>query len=233
MLSKSEIENYKEDLNVTIEMIPLIDLGDNIFVIYDTVDNKFKKCDISEETLYGEIYSVEKYIEQIYENIFELHELKKMVDSNDCNPEFIYELGRRYYEGINTDKNYEVAIKYFEKAAKLGNIKAKLKLAICMYYGKGMEKDLERAYNNFEELFEKYDNKKAQYFIGRMYYYGHYLECDYKKAFEIFSELADDDKNAKFYLGEMYYFGKYVTKDNKKAYEIFNELVEKYDDKDA
>ena len=129
VLSKSKIENYKEDLNITIDMIPLIDLGDNIFIVFDNKENKFKKCDISEETIYGNIFEIEKFTEQIYETIFDFQQLEKMMASNDCGAEFIYELGRRYYEVINKDKNYEVAIKYFEKAAKLGNIKAKLKLA--------------------------------------------------------------------------------------------------------
>ena len=160
LLSKSEIENYKEDLAITVDIIPLIDLADNIFIVYDNNDEKFKKCNISEEVLYGEIHSIEKYIEQIYENIFELHELKKMVDSNNCKPELIYELGRRYYEGINEEKNYELAIAYFEKAANLGNSKAKLKLGICMYYGRGMEKDYERAYYSFKQLAENIIIKK-------------------------------------------------------------------------
>ena len=77
LLSKGEIENYKEELAITIDIIPLIDLGDNIFIVYDNSDEKFKKCNISEEILYGEIHSIEKYIEQIYENMFESHDIEE------------------------------------------------------------------------------------------------------------------------------------------------------------
>lgn len=44
LLSKGEIENYKEELAITIDIIPLIDIGDNIFIVYDNSDEKFKKC---------------------------------------------------------------------------------------------------------------------------------------------------------------------------------------------
>lgn len=98
LLSKGEIENYKKELNVNIEMIPLIDLGDNIFIVFDNTEKKFRKCDVSEESIYGNIFTVEKYIEQIYEKIYDVQQLEEMVAENDCRAEIIYELGRRYYK---------------------------------------------------------------------------------------------------------------------------------------
>lgn len=77
LLSKNEIINYKEDLNISIDIIPLIDLGDNIFLVYNPNENKFQKCDISEEILYNNILSIEKYINQIYEKLSDTTQPKK------------------------------------------------------------------------------------------------------------------------------------------------------------
>ena len=64
--SRDEIINYKEELHINIDIIPLIDVGDNDFIIY----NEFQMCNVSNEMIYKDIESIEKYI-KLLEDKFE------------------------------------------------------------------------------------------------------------------------------------------------------------------
>lgn len=86
LLSKGEIENYKENLIITMDIIPLIDIEGNIFIIYDNNDGKFKKYDIKRKYICGLILSIENYIKEIYENMFNIQQLEQMVNSDIVNP---------------------------------------------------------------------------------------------------------------------------------------------------
>lgn len=62
LLSKSEIIEYKNELNISKEdIIPLIDLCDNNFVIYDIKKNGFIIMDISDDFI-RHIDSIKNYI---------------------------------------------------------------------------------------------------------------------------------------------------------------------------
>lgn len=65
LLSSDEIINYKKDLQISLDIIPLVDLQDNNFLVFDISAQKFKLCDISEEEMYKEIPSIKNYIELI------------------------------------------------------------------------------------------------------------------------------------------------------------------------
>jgi len=69
LLSKSEILNYKEELTINIECIPLIDLFDNNYVIYNIEDKEFQIFDISDNSIVKRGISIDNYIELIREVI--------------------------------------------------------------------------------------------------------------------------------------------------------------------
>ncbi len=64
LLSKIEIENYKTELNVTRDnMIPLIVLYDNEFLIFDIDNYEFKILDISDDfERDSDLNLIQKYI---------------------------------------------------------------------------------------------------------------------------------------------------------------------------
>ena len=61
------------------------------------------------------------------------------------NPEELYALGKRYYYGTDTEKDYTKAVKYFQKAADQGLANAQDHLALCYYYEKGIGQDYGKA----------------------------------------------------------------------------------------
>ena len=159
-----------------------------------------------------------------------IEELKTFVNEN--NSDAMVELGRRYYTGNGVQKNYELALKYFQMAETAGNIRGRYQIAICYYFGRGVKKDYEKAYNIFYDLMTKYDDKDSKGYVGFMYYFGHYVNRDYEKAYNIFKALADNgDVIAKTYIADMYYFGRYLSKDYKKAFEMYKNLYEEHNDK--
>lgn len=63
LLSIEELLNYKEELNINIDhIIPLIDLYDNNFLIYNIKNDKFQILDISDDFIY-DVDSIQKYMD--------------------------------------------------------------------------------------------------------------------------------------------------------------------------
>ncbi len=70
LLSKEEIINYKEHLNIKIDnIIPLVDLYDNIFLVYNIDDDTFAKLNITDEIIYGKTKTIENYLKLLQEYI--------------------------------------------------------------------------------------------------------------------------------------------------------------------
>lgn len=68
LLSKEEIINYKKELNIEMDnIIPLIDLYDNNFLIYNINENVFEKLNIVDKTIFGKINSIEEYLKLLKE----------------------------------------------------------------------------------------------------------------------------------------------------------------------
>ena len=65
LLSKDEIINYKDELLIDINIIPLIDFFDNNYLIYNIDNNKFQMMDIFDNTIWKDIESIKNYINEI------------------------------------------------------------------------------------------------------------------------------------------------------------------------
>ena len=65
LLSKQEILNYKVELQTNLDIVPLIDLYDNNYLIYNIAENQFQLLDISDDTIWKNVSSIIDYINLI------------------------------------------------------------------------------------------------------------------------------------------------------------------------
>lgn len=69
-----------------------------------------------------------------------------------ANGEEVFQLGEDYFYGLNgKEKNYVVAIQYYQQAADSGHTSAMYKLADCYYYGLGVAVNKEEAYRWYKQ----------------------------------------------------------------------------------
>ena len=95
-------------------------------------------------------------------------------------------------------------------------------LGYCMYYGKGIEKNITEAMKYIERAKEGGYNAAINY-IGLCYYNGrHGYPEDCQKALECFKESSfRGSENGYFYLATLYALGKGCPKDPQKAVECY------------
>ena len=96
-------------------------------------------------------------------------------------------LGGHYYE----QRNFELALKYYEMAKSYDHDEAYGCLGYIWYYGRTGERDYKKAYECFSRLMEK-GNPKAAYKVADMYKNGYYVERDYRKYVDIIEDLYDN-----------------------------------------
>lgn len=92
-----------------------------------------------------------------------IEELQVLIE--ESNSDAMVELATRYYNGNGVTKDYEKALKYFEKAETAGNIKGTYGIAKCYFYGRGFKQDYEKAYNIFYNLMTKYNDIDSKYYV--------------------------------------------------------------------
>lgn len=128
-----------------------------------------------------------------------------------------------YFYGI---KRFDLALKYYEMAADLGNNIANLCLGYVWYYGRTGERDYKKAYNCFKMVKEAKTGKdfengevdndakvEANLKIADMYKNGYYVLKDYEAYKRIINNLyKDNDINKRHNV-----FGKYVEVGLRKA----------------
>ncbi len=99
-------------------------------------------------------------------------------------PEYMLDLGSYYYE----DKRFDLALKYYEMAAELGDIKAMICLGYIWYYGRTGTRDFEKAFSYFSAG-QKAGDVQSAYKVADMYKNGYFVEKDYDKYCSIIEEL--------------------------------------------
>jgi len=78
-------------------------------------------------------------------------------------------------------QDYAEAVKYYLKAAELGNSGAQFNLGTLYATGQGTAQDYEQAVYWYQKAAEQ-GNTNAQYNLGNLYYNGEGVEQDYAKA---------------------------------------------------
>lgn len=99
-------------------------------------------------------------------------------------PRHMLNLGAFYY----TEKEFDLALKYYEMAAEYDNMIAISNLGYIWYYGRTGEKNYEKAFYYFNKAREHGD-PVAAYKVADMYKNGYYVEQDREKYKEIIEEL--------------------------------------------
>lgn len=146
--------------------------------------------------------------------------------ANSCAPsaEDIYQEGKAHYK----NKEYDKALDCYIKAKEQGYDSAYSAIASLYYYGLGVKKKYEKAF----EYAQTANNKNAggNYLLGKMYYYGNGVVKNQFKALEYFKKASDQGNlNAQYYLGRMYYFGHGVNKNYGAAFKLMKPLADKND----
>ena len=148
----------------------------------------------------------------------------------------MYKLGLEFYHGRASDAkgetgepDYARAHFWFQKSAShipgsstmLGDI---------YYYGDGVTKSFEKAFEFYKSAAEGGDTK-AMNSLGIMYYNGEYVTRDYTKAYEMFCEAADGgNMTSLFHKATMLYDGLGVKSDWREAKRILSDRYFSYFD---
>ena len=120
-------------------------------------------------------------------------------------------------EKLYSDKKYEQAIYWFQKAADAGNSAAQKNLAICYFNGYGVEKDVEKAIYWWQKAADA-GNSAAQFNLAICYLKGDGVEKDVEKAVYWWQKAADaGDSTAQYRLAFCYLKGEGIEKDVEKA----------------
>ena len=120
-------------------------------------------------------------------------------------------------EKLYSDKKYEQAIYWWQKAADAGNSAAQKNLAICYFNGYGVEKDVEKAVYWWQKAADA-GNSAAQKNLAFCYLKGDGVEKNVEKAVYWWQKAADAGNSAaQFNLAICYLKGDGVEKDVEKA----------------
>ena len=121
---------------------------------------------------------IEKDYEQLpIETLFTLAEIG--------NKQAQYLLGLKYYQGEEVLKNIDMALEWFEQAAKQGLAKAQHEISVIF------EKDYEQLPLETLSSLVEIGNKQAQYLLGLKYYQGKEVRKDIDRALKWFYQSAD------------------------------------------
>ena len=127
------------------------------------------------------------------EGKFELTEALVFLIEETHDPEYMMNLGGIYYE----DRQFDLALKYYEMAAGYDYDVAYECLGYIWYYGRTGEVDYKKAFENYSKAAEV-GNVTASYKAADMYKNGYYVEKDYDKYCRIIEDLYPRVRNAEW-----------------------------------
>lgn len=127
------------------------------------------------------------------EEKFELTEALSFLIRETHDPEYMMNLGGIYYE----DRQFDLALKYYEMAAACDYQVAYECLGYIWYYGRTGEVDYKKAFEYFSKAAEAC-NVVAAYKLADMYKGGKYVEKDYDKYCRTIESLYPKVKNSRW-----------------------------------
>ena len=137
-------------------------------------------------------------------------------------------LGYRYYNGVNVSQNYEMALKFWLKAAYTGKCQVGVShnIAIMYQYGRGTEKNIDKAIYWYEKAVN-HGIDVSMYNLGWIYENERGYQ-DYRKAAYWYEKAASKDHpTALNNLGLLYKNGNGLSQDYSKAAELFEKAIDK------
>ena len=139
-----------------------------------------------------------------------------------------YYLGRCYYHGKGTTKDYAKAVELFRKSiqseSRLCRGLGYFSLGLCCLTGKGVEKNREEAFRCFRNAADSYHNE-AQLLTGVMYLRGIGTQADPAEAFRQLS-LVRRSPAADYLVGMCYFQGTGTAKNAKLAFQSFRKAAD-------
>ena len=148
-------------------------------------------------------------------------------------PNAMFDLAIRYYNGDGVKKNYAEAFKWFRKAAYKGNTVAMYNLAVCYDDGIGVEENHAEAVRWWQRAADR-GYADAMYKLGGRYRSGYGVDKSipksiewYQKAAKYYKAAADrGDSDAMYKLGRCYLDGLGVLKSKKEAIKLYEKAAE-------
>ena len=191
-------------------------------------------------TMLGDFYSMGKGVEQNYIKAKEYYELAiKHKDYEDA----LWSLGKMYLHGLGIDQDYQKAKGLFLRADALDNGNSQFELAHLYEYGKGVEKNIDKALEYYKKA-AKHGDADAKYKIDLLegkpsknrrnfnfekaldYTYGYTVEVDYDKAIEYYKIGAKNNHGTSIYNIGFLLEHTSKTKKNKEASQYFLQSAE-------
>lgn len=141
----------------------------------------------------------------------------------DKQPESELDLGKAYYYGRGTKKNFKKARKHLQKAADAGEREAQLILALMQLQGQGVAENPQAGFEAVQKLAPDYP--LAQYALARLYADGLGTPANAEKALKWLTRAAQAPvpvPAAQVQLGNYYAEGypPYIKPDAEKAFEL-------------
>jgi TPR repeat protein len=144
--------------------------------------------------------------------IAELHERGNAGDMNAQ-----YGLGFAYENGSRVEQDLAEAVRWYQKAAALGNVYAQFLVAVAYGRGKIVPQDVARAAHWYRKAAEQ-GHPSAQYNLAVMYANGVGVDKDHTEAVRWYRACAEqDDTAAQCILFEAYSEGRGVPRDDIEA----------------
>lgn len=148
----------------------------------------------------------------------------KAVDAEPQNARLMYQYGRAL-QAKGGNASLQSAVKWYDKAARLGHVGAQWNLGATYLAGMGVKRDVNTGLQWMERAAED-GFTYGQYLLGTIYSNGHaggtYLAVDPDKEFYWISKAAQRGNiAAQVWLGWMYVRGRAVAVDRAKAVEWF------------
>ena len=179
---------------------------------------------------------------KVFEEAKTVAENKEKILNDECCSELLHKLqicarygdkrcqnmlGIWYKNGIGTEKNYELALEWFKKAAEQNYPPAICNLGHCYYTGNGTEKNITKAAELYTVAL-KLDYYPIYSKMARCYMEGIGVEKDVGKAISLLQYASDkNDAKAQVNLGACYLDGLGVEVDYSKGIELILSSAEK------
>ncbi len=149
----------------------------------------------------------------------DFNDILKSAEQGDPNAQF--KVGEMYYHGQSIPKDYQKAIKWYQKAGENGNVEAQYILAWMCYKGKDAPQDYNQAAKWFLKAAEE-GNTLAQFHLAGMYEVGRGVPQNKQQAVMWYQKAAKQGySEAQYCCGLMYFHGVGVSKDYQQAIKWF------------
>lgn len=141
-----------------------------------------------------------------------------------------YRLGNMYGAGRGVERDYSVALRWYQAAAEKGDSNAEFAIGYMYDTGTGVQQDFPEAMRWYRKAANQ-NNRRAQCAIAAMFYDGRGVGRDWASAAIFYRQAAENGlSRAQYDLGYMYYYGQGLTQDRAEAKRWFRAALKQGDE---